>query len=129
MKTCILVGTMLGVALVLLPGTAHAKGVHDATVTGPGLERPIRFGTQPAANELAEKAGVSSKGCPARPPGRLFAAGGAITYTPPGQRLFDSEEPAPGGWFVADTALTDLLVAAGVPVPAGAVVSAPRLAG
>ena len=57
-----------------------------------------------------------------------FATGGAVTYTPPGQRPFGSEA-SPGGWFAAGTALTDLLIAAGVSAPAGAVVSAPRLAG
>jgi len=173
MKTRILLAALLGSLLALVPGPAHAKGVKDASLTGPGLDQPIEVGAgghtgkptaEPRANDLAEQAGLydglygSTTGrlAPDPPPGDLgpryvatyrlyageevetvearqelypFAEGGAVTYTLPGQRPFGTEEPSPGGWFAAGAALTDLLVAAGVPVPAGAVVSPPRLAG
>jgi len=162
MKTRILIAPLLGALLALVPGTAHAKGAQDATVTGPGLAQPLRFATHEAASELGQKAGLyeglfeSNHGAPAAsaPPGVLgpryvaeyrlagpddpvevrqelypFAAGGAVTYTAPDQRLFGDDERSIGGWFRAGAGLTDLLVWTGVPVPAGAVVSTPRLAG
>jgi len=161
MKTRILIAPLLGALLALVPGTAHAKGAQDVTVTGPGLAQPLAFATPEVASELAQEAGLyeglfgtSNEALAASAPrGELgpryvaeyrlagpddpvevrqelypFAVGGAVTYTPPGQRSFESE-PSPGGWFAAGSALTDLLVAAGVPVPAGAVVSTPRVAG
>lgn len=162
MKTRILLATSLGALLTLVPGTADAKGAQDATVTGPGLEQPLRLGTQAAASELAQKAGlyeglfgsttvtlatsapagdlgpryVAEYRLAAGPDGSVevrqelypFADGGAVTYTPPGQRPFESK-PSAGGWFRSGAALTDLLVAAGVPAPVGAVISAPRFAG
>ena len=44
-----------------------------------------------------------------------FAAGGAWTYTPPGQRVFTSGPAFQGGWYHSGAALTDLLVSLGVP--------------
>ena len=46
-----------------------------------------------------------------------FADGGAWTYTPPRQRVFETEAPFQGGWYRAGPALTDLLVSFGVPAP------------
>ncbi|MGQ0805906.1 MAG: hypothetical protein ACT4PI_18875 [Actinomycetota bacterium] len=162
MKIRTLLASSLGALLTLVPGTADAKGAQDATVTGPGLEQPLRLGTQAAAGELAQKAGlyeglfgsttvalaasapagdlgpryVAEYRLSAGPDGSVevrqelypFAPGGAVTHTPPGQQPIESES-SPGGWFPAGAALTDLLVAAGVPAPAGAVISAPRFAG
>jgi hypothetical protein len=45
-----------------------------------------------------------------------FADAGALSYTAPRQRVL--EVPTRGGWYPAGPALTLLLVAAGVPVPA-----------
>lgn len=61
-----------------------------------------------------------------------FADGGAVTYTPPGQRVGGGSFA--GGWYRAGAELTMLLVAAGVPVPASyaapvPVVEAPSLTG
>jgi hypothetical protein len=61
-----------------------------------------------------------------------FADGGAVTYTPPRQKVGGGNPP--GGWYRAGGELTMLLVAAGVPVPAPyappvAITAAPRLAG
>jgi hypothetical protein len=44
-----------------------------------------------------------------------FADGGAVTHTPPGQKV--GESSAPGGWYRAGPELTLLLVNVGVPVP------------
>ena len=42
-----------------------------------------------------------------------YAAGGPVTYTAPGQQLYDSETR--GGWFHGGTELKKTLVAAGLP--------------
>jgi hypothetical protein len=42
-----------------------------------------------------------------------FAAGGPLTYTPPGQQLF--EEPTGGGWLRAGDRFLSMLVSAGLP--------------
>ena len=47
-----------------------------------------------------------------------FASGGALAYTPPGQRVFPNEKPFQGGWYRAGAPLTDLLVSLGVPARA-----------
>jgi len=46
-----------------------------------------------------------------------FAEGGAWTYTPPGQRVFETGSAFKGGWYRAGQPLTDLLVSLGVPEP------------
>jgi hypothetical protein len=62
-----------------------------------------------------------------------FAAGGAVVYTPPGQRVGGGTR-RPARWYQAGTELTMRLVAVGVPVPTSfvmpvPVVDAPRLTG
>jgi hypothetical protein len=47
-----------------------------------------------------------------------YAAGGPVTYTAPGQQLYDSETR--GGWFHGGTELKKTLVAAGLPANAPA---------
>jgi hypothetical protein len=47
-----------------------------------------------------------------------YAAGGMVTYTPPGQRFFGSETTR-GGWFRAYTDLKAMLVEAGLPASPG----------
>ena len=47
-----------------------------------------------------------------------FAEGGALVFTPPGQRNPFAPDALPGGWSHADPGLTDALVDAGVPTPA-----------
>jgi hypothetical protein len=61
-----------------------------------------------------------------------FADGGAVTYTPPSQKV--GEGTPPGGWYRAGPKLTLLLVAVGVPVPASyaapvPIADVPRLTG
>jgi hypothetical protein len=61
-----------------------------------------------------------------------FADGGAVAYTPPGQRVGRGSFAA--GWYRAGAELTMILVGMGVPVPASyaspiAVVETPRLTG
>ena len=46
-----------------------------------------------------------------------FAAGGALTYTPPRQRVFNDGQPFDGGWYRAGPALTTLLTSLGARVP------------
>jgi hypothetical protein len=53
-----------------------------------------------------------------------FAEGGAVVYTPPGQRVGGGARP-PVGWYGSGAELTMLLVAAGVPVPPSYVVPVP----
>jgi hypothetical protein len=97
-------------------------------------------------NRIAEKAGLfehpADRDVPGRPSGDLgpryvatydwliaqattvplrqdlypFADGGAVAYTPPGQRVGGGGRP-PGGWYRGGAELTKLLVAAGVPIP------------
>jgi len=157
MKTRILLATpLLASLLALVPGTAHAKGVTGPGLEQP-LEFATQQSGNELARKAGLYEGLSDSTTDAlaasAPPVELgpryvaeyrlfgdnpievrqelypFAAGGAVTYTPPGQRPFGPEEPTRGGWFTVGAALTDLLVAAGVPVPAGVVVSAPRFAG
>lgn len=49
-----------------------------------------------------------------------YAAGGPVTYTPPGQPFFEVEETH-GGWFQASIGLKDTLVEAGLPAKPPAV--------
>jgi hypothetical protein len=42
-----------------------------------------------------------------------YAKGGPVTYTEPGQKIFDMT--APGGWFQATPQLKETLIAAGLP--------------
>jgi hypothetical protein len=163
-------GATLACGLTLIPDTASAKGVQQASVSGPGLRTPIHLGVE-GTGSLAEAAGLyaaffqtTSPLEPNQPPGDLgpryiarytyavperqterqgtlrqelypFAANGAVTYTPPGEKLFQTTSR--GGWHRADAHLTMVLVAAGVPVPASAqshraptpVDAAPRLTG
>ena len=51
-----------------------------------------------------------------------YAAGGAVTYMKPGQRIFDSKTT--GGWYYAGSALKQTLVRAGLPKVAPRVSSA-----
>ncbi len=52
-----------------------------------------------------------------------YAAGGAVTYMRPGQRIFDSR--VTGGWYPAGDALKRLLVSAGLPKAAPKTASPP----
>ena len=49
-----------------------------------------------------------------------FAHGGALSYTPPGQRVYATGPAFKGGWYRAGQPLTDLLVSLGMPVHTGA---------
>ena len=46
-----------------------------------------------------------------------FAAGGALAYTPPGQRVFANGKPFKGGWYRAGAPLTDMMVSLGARRP------------
>ncbi len=48
-----------------------------------------------------------------------YAQPNPVTYTPPGQKFFDTERTR-GGWYVSSMALRDLLVRAGLPAEAPA---------
>jgi hypothetical protein len=149
----IVAGALL--ALVLAPAAA-AKGPSEATISGPGLARPLLLGGpsgwaegSPMA-ELVSRAGFfqaawgDDRGriLTKRPTTDLgpryqvvyvvpgpsgtndrirqdlypFAKGGALTYTPRGQRFFDTQQTV-GGWFRVVPPLTPTLVAAGLPRP------------
>jgi hypothetical protein len=139
-----------------LPAAALAKGPTEATISGPGLARPLHLGGpggwaegSPMA-ELVSRAGFfqaawgdergriltkrptkdlgpsykvvyvvpgpSGKDDRIRQDLYPFARGGALTYTPPDQRFFDTQRTL-GGWFRVVPPLTPTLVAAGLPRP------------
>jgi hypothetical protein len=113
--------------------------------------------TVTSLNRIAEKAGLfehpADRDLPGRPSGDLgpryvatydwliaqdttvslrqdlypFADGGAVAYTPPGQRVGGGGRP-PGGWYRGGPELTMLLVAAGVPIPPSQVAPVPVVA-
>jgi hypothetical protein len=149
-------GVALLVLTLLLPSTALAKGPTEATITGPGLEEPLKLGGPNALapgeplEVLASRAGFFEVAWGTDPGKRLgkspttqlgpkyrvtylvpgpsgtddlirqdlypFARGGRVTYTPGGQRFFDTRRTL-GGWFRAARSVKAELVAAGLPEP------------
>jgi hypothetical protein len=152
------IGIVVALCALVLPAGAFAKGPTAATITGPGLAKPLKlgggphalangspmqvlmmrggffqvaWGTQPRrtrakrpTKELGPKYDVvyvvpGPSGQDDRIRQELYphAQGGPVTYTPAGQRFFDSRRTH-GGWFRADSRLRTVLVAAGLPTPA-----------
>jgi hypothetical protein len=139
-------------AALLLPAVALAKGPSSASISGPGLGKPLRIdgngeslGTPLA--QLTMAAGFFAvvfepqpdTRLPGRPQGKLgpkytirylvpvphhpktytltqdlypYAAGGAVTYMEPGQKIFDFTTR--GGWFRGGSALKQALVQNGL---------------
>jgi hypothetical protein len=155
MRLRILFAALLTTGVVVVPTSAEAKGAMEVTVTGPGLEAPIRI-DDVLANRIAQKSGLfrrpSTGALVGRPAGDLgpryvatyawlieqdettplreelypFAAEGAVTHTPSGQNV--GESSAPGGWYRAGPELTLLLVNAGIPVPRSYTLPVPVIA-
>jgi hypothetical protein len=68
-----ILGVALASSLALIPAMASAKGVTDATVSGPGLTAPLRLG-QEGTSRLADAAGLyAAFSTPAPGPGPLQA--------------------------------------------------------
>jgi hypothetical protein len=151
------IGIAVAVCALMFPAAALGKGPTSATITGPGLDRPlilgsrngfrpgsamatlvtyggffqVAWGTQP--NRILRDSPTRRLGPkflvvytvpgPSGPDDRVrqnlypFARGGPVTYTPAGQRFFDTRRTR-GGWFRAQARLTRALVAAGLPRPA-----------
>ena len=142
----------LGMSLVLA-GAASAKGPIAATITGPGLDSPLKLSYRSiefrdAMAKLTQDGdffrqaftSMAARSAASRPPaGRLgprylvvytvpgprgtsflrqhlypYAAAGAVTFMPKGQRFWGTERTR-GGWSRGSRALADALVTAGLP--------------
>lgn len=151
------IGIAVAVGALVFPGVVLAKGPSSATITGPGLDRPLKLGGRNGFQPGSAMATLVTYGgffqvawgsqpnrilhrSPTRhlgprylvvyavpgPSGRddrirqnlyPFAHGGPVTYTPAGQRFFNTRRTR-GGWFRAPARLTRALVSAGLPRPA-----------
>lgn len=144
---CLLVAAL---AALIVPVVADAKGASEATVTGPGLDKPLYFGGGESEGTPVMKLVLDAGFFPAafccqtpdpmsksRPKGPLgprytihwvvpgnegrgieqdvypYAKPSPVTYMPAGQPIFDRSTS--GGWFVASSALKQLLVDKGLP--------------
>jgi hypothetical protein len=149
MRMRILFAVALAAAIALVPTPADAKGAREMTVAGPGLTAPIRLASSSESaaspNRLAVTSGLFNqfpdRHLGSRPAGDLgsryvatyhwliaqdkttpirqdvypFTDVGAVTYTRPTEQVGEVR----GGWYRAGPELTLLLIAVGVPVPAG----------
>jgi hypothetical protein len=117
MRLRILFAVTLAAAVVLVSTAAGAKGAMEMTLSGPGLAAPLRLAntvdSAVSPNHLAQKSGFFNV--------HPFVDGGAVTYTRPTDKVSEIR----GGWYRAGPELTLLLVAAGVPVPAGCAAPVP----
>lgn len=138
MKRSLLLAVVVALALA---GPAPAKWIDRVTITGPGVERPIVTGGEflfDSSGFYAATFGPSTDLLPAAPIKRLgprytvlyslpgpervrvrqdlypYAAGGPITYTPPGQPLYDGQRTR-GGWYAGGRDLKDALASIGLP--------------
>jgi hypothetical protein len=143
--------------VVLAPTAADAKGARNVTVTGPGLDAPIRLGADSSANRLWQAAGllVSTPDRVSDNVPQKVALGpryratfqwlvGPEKTTPIRQDLYpfaesgalsftppgqrELESASRGGWYRAGPELTLLLVNAGVPVPRSSSLPVPVVA-
>jgi hypothetical protein len=141
MKRVALIPFALVLLSALLPAVALGKGASQAEITGPGLADPI-FLIAEAAGFFAATFGQSPDPMlDSRPTGSLgpryritylmpgpnneldeirqdlypYAQPTPVSYTPPDQPFFGTEQTR-GGWYVASTSfLKDALVQAGLP--------------
>ena len=132
---------LAAVVALALAGPASAKWIDTATITGPGVERPIVTGGEflfDSSGFYAATFGPTTDLLPAPPTKRLgprytvlyslpgpervrvrqdlypYAAGGPVTYTDPGQPLYDGQRTR-GGWYAGTRDLKDAVASIGLP--------------
>jgi hypothetical protein len=146
-KLRILVVTLLGTAVALVPLPASAKGPTAIEITGPGFDEVLRLDRDSANTSHMQMLMETLYGPPpayrAAPTEQLgprylvtftmpwpegdeairqhvypFADGGPLVRTPRGQTLYGEEQAS--GWQRVDEPLDSLLVSLGAPAPPGA---------